>query len=171
MNTRAVSCALFRLAARSAPAPITTYTGWRPPMTNPAEIVRSFYGKLKAGHAPGALGFDADDIEWVRVWHHKVNGRGPERVAEGRFKPLTAEWSSFGLEPSEFIGDGETLVSPAATSGACTEQPVSRPKPATRMCGRQNRALSPVHRYTGYRPGTAAMTHRFATFCSSGAES
>ena len=80
-------------------------------MTNPAEIVRSFYDKLKAGDAPGALGLMAHDIEWIAMWHYKVNGRGPERVAEGLFKPLMAEWSSFALDPTEFIMKGDTVVS------------------------------------------------------------
>jgi ketosteroid isomerase-like protein len=80
-------------------------------MTNPVEIVRSFYDKLKAGDAPGALGLMALDIEWIAMWHYKVNGRGPERVAEGLFKPLVAEWSSFALNPTEFIVDGDTVVS------------------------------------------------------------
>ena len=80
-------------------------------MTKPAEIIRSFYDKLKAGDAPGALGLMAHDIEWITMWHYKVVGRGPERVAEGLFKPLMAEWSSFALDPSEFIMDGDTVVS------------------------------------------------------------
>lgn len=80
-------------------------------MTNSVELVRSFYTKLKAGDAPGVLGLMASDIEWTTMWHYKVDGRGPERVAEGLFKPLMAEWSSFALEPSEFIVDGDTVVS------------------------------------------------------------
>ena len=80
-------------------------------MTNPAEIVRSFYDKLRVGDAPGALGLMAQDIEWITMWHYKVNGRGPERVAEGLFKPLMAEWSTFALEPTEFIVDGNIVVS------------------------------------------------------------
>ena len=80
-------------------------------MTNSVELVRSFYTKLKAGDVPGALGLMASDIEWTTMWHYKVDGRGPERVAEGLFKPLMAEWSSFALEPSEFIVDGDTVVS------------------------------------------------------------
>lgn len=80
-------------------------------MTTPTEIVRRFYDKLKAGDAPGALDLMAPDIEWITMWHYKVNGRGPERVAEGLFKPLTAEWSSFALVPTEFIADGDTVVS------------------------------------------------------------
>jgi len=80
-------------------------------MTKPAEIIRTFYDKLKAGDAPGALGLMAHDIEWLTMWHYRVVGRGPERVAEGLLKPLMAEWSSFALVPSEFIVDGDTVVS------------------------------------------------------------
>lgn len=80
-------------------------------MKNPVEVVSSFYDKLKAGDASGALGLMAHDIEWITMWHYKVNGRGPEHVAEGLFKPLMAEWSSFALTPTEFIVDGDTVVS------------------------------------------------------------
>ena len=80
-------------------------------MTDPSDLVRSFYTKLKQGDAAGALALMAPDIEWLTMWRYKVVGRGPERVAEGVFKPLMAEWSSFALEPSDFIADGDTVVS------------------------------------------------------------
>ena len=80
-------------------------------MTDPVEIVRSFYEKLGSGDAPGALALMAPDIEWITMWHYKVDGRGPERVAEGLFKPLMAEWTSFALVPTEFIADGDTVIS------------------------------------------------------------
>ena len=79
--------------------------------TNTTDIVRSFYDKLKVGDAPGALGLMAPDIEWITMWHYQVDGRGPERVAEGLFKPLMAEWSSFALVPTEFITEGDNVVS------------------------------------------------------------
>lgn len=80
-------------------------------MSTPTAIIRSFYEKLKVGDAAGALGLMAADIEWTTMWHYKVVGRGPERVAEGLFKPLKAEWSRFALEPDEFIADGDAVVS------------------------------------------------------------
>jgi ketosteroid isomerase-like protein len=80
-------------------------------VNTPTEIIRSFYDKLAVGDAPGALGQMASDIEWITMWHYKVDGRGPERVAEGLFKPLMAEWSSFALVPTEFIAEGDTVVS------------------------------------------------------------
>lgn len=79
-------------------------------MTN-VDIIRAFYTSLSSGDAPGALGLLAPDIEWITMWHYKVNGRGPDRVAEGLVKPLIAEWSSFSLVPTEFISEGETVVS------------------------------------------------------------
>lgn len=80
-------------------------------MTDPLEKIRSFYDKLKAGDAAGALGLMAPGIEWITMWHYKVNGRGPKHVAEGLFKPLMAEWTTFALEPTEFVVDGVTVVS------------------------------------------------------------
>ncbi len=80
-------------------------------MSNARNIVRGFYDKLSNGDAAGALGLMAPDIEWTTMWHYKVDGRGPEKVAEGLFKPLVAEWSSFSLVPTEFISEGETVVS------------------------------------------------------------
>jgi ketosteroid isomerase-like protein len=80
-------------------------------MTTTTDIVRSFYDKLAAGDAAGALALMAPDIEWITMWHYKVDGRGPERVAEGLFKPLVAEWTSFALVPDHFITEGDTVVS------------------------------------------------------------
>jgi len=79
--------------------------------TLPTGIVRSFYDKLGAGDTPGALDLMAPDIEWITMWHYKVDGRGPQAVVEGLFKPLTAEWSSFALVPTEFITEGHMVVS------------------------------------------------------------
>ena len=80
-------------------------------MTSPVEIVRTFYDKLKAGEAPAALALLAPDIEWTTMWHYKVEGRGPDKVAQGVLMPLMAEWSTVKLEPEEFIVDGNTVVS------------------------------------------------------------
>ena len=80
-------------------------------MAIPTDIIRSFYESLHVGDAAGALGLMATDIEWTTMWHYKVVGRGPARVAEGLFKPLAAEWSRFALEPDEYIADADTVVS------------------------------------------------------------
>jgi ketosteroid isomerase-like protein len=79
--------------------------------TTPTDTVRDFYDKLSGGDAPGALSLMDQDIEWITMWHYKVEGRGPGPVAEGLFKPLMAEWTSFSLVPTEFIAEGQTVVS------------------------------------------------------------
>lgn len=90
-------------------------------MTTPTEIVASFYERLKVGDATGALGLMTADIEWITMWHYKVDGPGPERVAEGLFKPLIAEWSNFALVPDEFIADGDIVVSLGNFTGTHAE--------------------------------------------------
>jgi ketosteroid isomerase-like protein len=86
-------------------------------MSSPDETIRSFYAALGRGDAPAALGLMADDIEWHTMWHYKVDGRGPQKVAEGLLKPLMAEWSSFALTPSDFIVDGDTVVTLGVFTG------------------------------------------------------
>ena len=80
-------------------------------MTTATEIVRAFYAALSQGDAPAALGLMAEDIEWNTMWHYKVDGRGPQKVAEGLLAPLMAEWTSFALTPSAYITEGNTVVS------------------------------------------------------------
>jgi ketosteroid isomerase-like protein len=78
---------------------------------NPTDVIRDFYSKLATGDAAGALGLMAPDIQWTTMWHYKVERRGPSAVAEGLFKPLMAEWTRFSLVPTQFITEGETVVS------------------------------------------------------------
>jgi ketosteroid isomerase-like protein len=80
-------------------------------MTSAIDTVRAFYAALGQGDAPAALGLMAEDIEWNTMWHYRVDGRGPQKVAEGLLKPLKAEWSSFALTPTEYIAEDNTVVS------------------------------------------------------------
>src|SRR6516164_7590544 len=89
---------------------LTTLTR-RPEMTTAVETIRDFYAALESGDAPRALGLMSNDIEWTTMWHYKVTGRGPQKVAEGLLVPLMKEWKSFKLIPTEFIADGGTVVS------------------------------------------------------------
>lgn len=77
----------------------------------PIDTIRAFYAALSAGDAPAALALMADDIEWTTMWHYKVDGLGPHKVAQGLLMPLMAEWSSFALTPSDYLADGDSVVS------------------------------------------------------------
>ena len=87
-------------------------------MTTPTDIVREFYARLGDGDPAGALGLMAPDIEWNTMWHYKVNGLGPEKVAEGLFKPLMAEWTIFAMVAKQFVAEGNTVVSLGRFTGA-----------------------------------------------------
>ncbi len=136
--------------------------------TTPRDVVLDFYNKLAAGDAPGALGLMAPDIEWVTMWHYKIEGRGPGPVAEGLFKPLMAEWTSFSLVPTEFIAEGETIVSLGdfQRSPRCHRQNLGG---ALRPCldseGWEDRPLSAVHRHPGGRGSTASLICRRQRHC------
>jgi ketosteroid isomerase-like protein len=80
-------------------------------MMSALDTIRGFYAALGRGDAAAALGLMADDIEWRTMWHYKVDGRGPQQVAEGLLQPLMAEWTAFALTPSDYIVDGGTVVS------------------------------------------------------------
>jgi uncharacterized protein len=80
-------------------------------MTTAVETIRNFYAALESGDAARALGLMSNDIEWITMWHYKVTGRGPQKVAEGLLMPLMKEWTSFKLIPTEFIVDGNSGVS------------------------------------------------------------
>jgi ketosteroid isomerase-like protein len=80
-------------------------------MNAATETIRAFYAALGQSDAPSALGLMADNIEWHTMWHYKVDGRGPQQVAEGLLRPLMAEWSSFALTPTDYIADGNRVVS------------------------------------------------------------
>jgi ketosteroid isomerase-like protein len=86
-------------------------------MTHTTEIVRAFYAALGRGDAPAALGLMAEDIEWTTMWHYKVDGRSPQKVAEGLLAPLMAEWTSFALTPSSYVTEGSTVVSLGVFTG------------------------------------------------------
>ena len=81
-------------------------------MSTPTETVKNFYAALTAGDIPAAMNLMADDIEWITMLDPtNITGRGPRHVVEEMLKPLAQEWESYALTPSEFIADGDTVVS------------------------------------------------------------
>jgi uncharacterized protein len=80
-------------------------------MKTPTDVVRALYAKLTAGDAPGALALMTDDVEWIPMMDYKVDGRGPQKVLEGMLIPALTEWETFTLTPSEFVAEGNKVVS------------------------------------------------------------
>jgi hypothetical protein len=80
-------------------------------MKSATDVVRDLYAKLSAGDAPGALALMTDDVEWIPMMDYKVDGRGPQKVLEGMLIPAMSEWKTFTLTPSEFLAEGNKVVS------------------------------------------------------------
>jgi ketosteroid isomerase-like protein len=80
-------------------------------MSSPTDTVKNFYSRLAAGDAQGAMGLMTDDIEWITMMDFNLDGRGPQQVADNVLTPLMNEWSSFAPTPSEFIVQGNTVIS------------------------------------------------------------
>lgn len=75
------------------------------------DIIKQFYAELSIGDAPAALALLADDIEWTTMWQYKALGSGPKNVAEGVLIPLMNDWREAALASTEFIVEGNTVVS------------------------------------------------------------
>ena len=129
-------------------------------MTEPVEIVRSFYEKLKAGDAAGALGLMAPDIEWVTMWHYKVNGRGPEHVAEGLLQAADGG-VDYLLSYTHRVHRGRRHrgIARLFYRGAWHDRQACGSSLRARLDrhGRPHNALSPIHRYAGRGPGAPSM--------------
>jgi uncharacterized protein len=81
-------------------------------MSTPTDTVKSFYAALSSGDIQAAVNLMADDIEWITMLDSAhITGRGPHHVVDEMLKPLAEEWESYALSPSEFIADGNTVVS------------------------------------------------------------
>ena len=126
-------------------------------MTDPVEIVRSFYEKLKAGDAAGALGLMAPDIEWITMWHYKVNG--PEHVAEG------LQAADGGVDYLRSCPHGvhrrrqHRGIARLFHRGAWHDRQACRSSLRARLDrqGGPHNVLSTIHRYAGHRRGTPGM--------------
>ena len=81
-------------------------------MTTPITTVRDFYAAIAVGDSKKMVDLMAPDIEWVSVVDFNIQDRGPEEVMKKVFIPLMREWESFSPNPSEFLADGSTVVSP-----------------------------------------------------------
>jgi uncharacterized protein len=89
-------------------------------MSNPIEIMRSFYAALDGGDISGALATLHDELEWTeaeRAPYYSGTWHSPEEVCDKLFVPLLRDWEGFLVTPDDFIASGERVVSLGAYSG------------------------------------------------------
>jgi ketosteroid isomerase-like protein len=89
-------------------------------MSNPIEIVKSFYAALDRGDISSALATLHDELEWTeaeRAPYYTGTWHSPEDVYQKLFAPLLRDWEGFSVTPHDFIASGERVVSLGAYSG------------------------------------------------------
>lgn len=81
--------------------------------------VQRLYRAVATGDVPTMLDLLDDKVEWIDAAGFPYAGtyHGPQAVLEGMFARLASEWDGFTVEPSQFIADGDDVVSMGTYSG------------------------------------------------------
>src|ERR1700747_530212 len=83
-------------------------------MSDPIEIVKSFYAALDRGDISSALATLHDELEWTeaeRAPYYTGTWHSPEDVYEKQFNPLLRDCEGFSFSKHYFIASGESVVS------------------------------------------------------------
>jgi ketosteroid isomerase-like protein len=89
-------------------------------MSTAIEIVRSFYANLAGGDIPAVLGVLHPELQWTEAEGFPYYGgtwRHPQDVVDKLLKPLARDWDEFSARASDFIVDGDRVVSLGIYSG------------------------------------------------------
>ena len=83
------------------------------------DTVQRLYRAVATGDVPTMLDLLDDKVEWIDAAGFPYAGtyHGPQAVLEGVFARLASEWDGFTVEPSQFIADGDEVVSLGTYSG------------------------------------------------------
>ena len=89
-------------------------------MSDPVEIVKSFYAALSRGDVSSLLATLDDDLEWTeaeRFPYYSGTWHSPQEVCDKLLVPLSRDWERFSATPHDFIANGERVVSLGTYSG------------------------------------------------------
>ena len=89
-------------------------------MSNPIEIVKSFYAALDRGDIPSALATLHNELEWTeaeRAPYYTGTWHSPEDVSRKLFVPFLRDWEGFIITPHDFVASGERVVTLGAYFG------------------------------------------------------
>jgi ketosteroid isomerase-like protein len=78
------------------------------------QLMQSLYTALALGDAGTVLGTLDPQVVWNEAENIEyADGNpyiGPQRVAEGIFGRLMAEWDNFAVTPQQFVSEGDVVV-------------------------------------------------------------
>jgi uncharacterized protein len=83
-------------------------------MADAVGVVRDFYRAIGAGDIERVMALLSAELEWTEAERFPYYGgvwRRPQEVVDKLFVPLARDWDGFSVNPTEFIADGEQVVS------------------------------------------------------------
>jgi ketosteroid isomerase-like protein len=87
---------------------------------SPLEIVRTFYVAIAAGDVAGVVGSLHPQLEWTEAEgfpYYSGTWTRPQDVVEKLLAPLMRDWDPFSAVASDFIVEGDRVVSLGAYAG------------------------------------------------------
>jgi ketosteroid isomerase-like protein len=89
---------------------------------SPLATVKLFYASLASGDSAAALQLLDPEIEWTegeRTPYFAGTMRGIDAVLAGLFAPLARDFDNFVTTPSDFVAEGDRVVSIGRYGGTC----------------------------------------------------
>lgn len=89
-------------------------------MSNPVDLVRSFYAALAQGDVPGLLGLLHPQLEWTEAEgfpYYSGTWHAPQEVLDKLIVPLMRDWDDFSAVADDFIVERDRVVSLGAYGG------------------------------------------------------
>src|SRR5271155_3785323 len=83
-------------------------------MAEAVEVVRQFYAFLASGDVPGALALLHPEVQWTeatRSPYYAGTLCGVDEVVSKVLQPITADFGAFATTPTDFIAQGNRVVS------------------------------------------------------------
>ena len=83
------------------------------------DTAESLYRAVAAGDVPTLMSLLDDEVEWTEAAGFPCAGTycGPQAVLGGVFARLGSEWDGYKAEPSQFVAEGDEVVSLGTYSG------------------------------------------------------
>ena len=84
-------------------------------MADNVQLMKSLYAAFATGDAATVFAVFDPGIVWNEAENFAYAEGNPyvgaQRIGEGIFGRLATEWDNFQVEPQQFVGDGDTVVS------------------------------------------------------------
>ncbi|HVL68124.1 MAG TPA: nuclear transport factor 2 family protein [Vicinamibacterales bacterium] len=119
---------------------------------NNVQLVQSLYEAFARGDAGAVLSAFDPQIVWNEAENFTyADGNpyvGPQRVAEGVFGRIMAEWDGFAVAPQQFVADADTVVAAGRYRGTYIATGITVDAQFVHVWTIRNGAIAAFQQYT-----------------------